>query len=362
MDIYEVLRERIDSHPMGAPAHPSLNEILRMLFTPEQANLATHLTWAAQPASVISQVSGIPEDEVTRLCQAMIKKGIVYTYQRKGNQLYALLPLAPGLYEFPLMLPEIEGVDHDRLRNLWLEYFEKAWVRTFAEMNPAMQRVLPIYKTIDDDTGVLPFEQVADYFEGARYITVGKCACREMAHKCDAPIETCFYLNEMGQYLVSIGAAREVTREEAMDILLKCEDAGLIHQGPNTAQGGDVICNCCSCCCTQMRGKLEWNGFSPASAFLCRVDEEACTACSICVDRCRTNAITVNDFAVINDNLCVGCGLCAKACPEDAMAIIRREDAQEAVSDMKAWALDAVGKRGRTEDYLRNLKPVLPKA
>ena len=40
MDIYQKLREKLNAHPSGAPELPEIFEILRILFTPEEAELA----------------------------------------------------------------------------------------------------------------------------------------------------------------------------------------------------------------------------------------------------------------------------------------------------------------------------------
>ena len=50
-----------------------------------------------------------------------------------------------------------------------------------------------------------------------------------------------------------------------------------------------------------------------------KVDEDACTACGTCFERCKFNAIVVEDFARIDEDKCVGCGLCVITCPEEAM-------------------------------------------
>jgi electron transport complex protein RnfB len=59
-------------------------------------------------------------------------------------------------------------------------------------------------------------------------------------------------------------------------------------------------------------------------------DEDSCTVCEICVDRCNVHAITVeNDMTVISKEKCIGCGLCASTCPTGSitMATKSREEA-----------------------------------
>ena len=47
-------------------------------------------------------------------------------------------------------------------------------------------------------------------------------------------------------------------------------------------------------------------------------DHEKCTACGICTDLCRYNAIENGDVDLVE---CEGCGLCALACPEEAISM-----------------------------------------
>ena len=54
MEPYEKLRELLDAHPSGAPPSKAFDEILRVLFSPEEAALASHMTLTLRPP-----VSGI---------------------------------------------------------------------------------------------------------------------------------------------------------------------------------------------------------------------------------------------------------------------------------------------------------------
>lgn len=48
------------------------------------------------------------------------------------------------------------------------------------------------------------------------------------------------------------------------------------------------------------------------------VDKE-CVACGLCVDVCPTNAITVDDIAIIDASACTDCGACISECPSAAI-------------------------------------------
>ncbi len=49
------------------------------------------------------------------------------------------------------------------------------------------------------------------------------------------------------------------------------------------------------------------------------VNKDRCTACNTCVELCRYDAITMNEYAEVDDFSCEGCGVCAHFCPEKAI-------------------------------------------
>ena len=55
--------------------------------------------------------------------------------------------------------------------------------------------------------------------------------------------------------------------------------------------------------------------------FVC--NENMCTGCRACVDRCIKDAISIRDDfdsfnAVINESKCIDCGACYKVCPNNS--------------------------------------------
>ena len=52
-----------------------------------------------------------------------------------------------------------------------------------------------------------------------------------------------------------------------------------------------------------------------------KIDKDKCTACSACVDVCPTEAITVDDVAIVDEEKCVDCGTCVDECPSEAITV-----------------------------------------
>jgi uncharacterized Fe-S center protein len=63
-------------------------------------------------------------------------------------------------------------------------------------------------------------------------------------------------------------------------------------------------------------GKLDMHaGISP------RIDTVNCTACGSCAEQCPADAITVDEYAVIDQETCIGCAQCIAVCPEGVIKI-----------------------------------------
>ncbi len=96
MDVYERLREVLDAHPSTAPKAKSIDEILRILFTPQEAAMAVFMSYKARKPSSIAQKAGFPEDEALRHLEMMAEKGIIFSRNKDGENLYGLAPLIRG--------------------------------------------------------------------------------------------------------------------------------------------------------------------------------------------------------------------------------------------------------------------------
>ncbi|HQG33063.1 MAG TPA: 4Fe-4S ferredoxin, partial [Deltaproteobacteria bacterium] len=103
MDVYDKLRQILDASPTGAPPSKIFDEILRMLFSPEEASLAVHMGLSPRKLSVIAKDAGLPEDEAEKMLEAMADRAVIFSREKDGIRSYSLLPTIPGLFEFPLM-------------------------------------------------------------------------------------------------------------------------------------------------------------------------------------------------------------------------------------------------------------------
>jgi len=178
---------------------------------------------------------------------------------------------------------------------------------------------------VTPEAQVLAFEDVKQLIMNARSVAVLDCVCRKLKGDCGKPLEVCLQLDKGADHIIARGTGREITREEAIDILRDAETAGLVHTTTNTRSAGTVICNCCDDCCIHWLGSsINDKRWIAPSRFTAVVDSDRCTACEVCVDRCHFNAISPSpqrDMVVINAEDCMGCGLCLVTCDFDALSL-----------------------------------------
>jgi Fe-S-cluster-containing hydrogenase component 2 len=356
MDVYERLREILDAHPSTAPKAKSIDEILRILFTPEEAALAVNMSFKTKKVSSIARATGVEESIARQNLESMANKGIIYSRNKEGEKLYALLPLIPGVFEFPFMKGGTTPM-HKRLGQLWEEYHHEALGASFAGSPTPLMRVVAVEKSITAQDRVHPYEEVKNFINDANYIALTQCACRVSVAKCDKPKEVCLIFDETGEFLVERGFARQISKEEGMKVLDQAEEAGLVHTSNNSADHANLICNCCPCCCTVLRGRTQLkhsHAFEP-SRFEARVVSEDCNGCAVCADeRCPMKAIeTKDDVAVINAAECIGCGLCVTGCTVGAIELLERKQPPPVQPTIREMGAKVLMEKGRLDAFLK---------
>jgi len=162
-----------------------------------------------------------------------------------------------------------------------------------------LMRVIPIETAMDSGSHAASYEEISHYLDGAHKFSVSNCSCRTareiMGEGCGHLKEDmCIQLDHAAEYYIRTGRAREITREEAYEIIHRAEENGLMHQIPNTDGSGKThaICNCCACSCFALRTSTMFkNNDMTRSNFVARVDREKCVACGQCVENCPMNAV-----------------------------------------------------------------------
>ncbi|MEQ8175956.1 MAG: 4Fe-4S binding protein [Syntrophomonadaceae bacterium] len=357
MDVYQRLQERLDAHAAGAPAHDAFTRILKIMFSEEEAEAACYLTFVPQSLSKISKKSGIEEARLTELFEALADRGAITGIKLREHTAYCLLPNVPGLFEFPFMRAQ-RNPHIKELSELWEQYHKEAFAANFAGTPTAQMRVIPVQKSIPLISEVVTYDQVAEMINKAKTFSVTDCACRvHMGNVCDNPIEVCLAFDNIAKILVDRDRARWIDKDEALRILDICEDQGLVHCINNSGDRPTLICNCCSCCCTLLRGITEYNvpNIIATSAFIVSLNQDDCIVCGVCLEnRCPVKALEeIGDMVEVNLDKCIGCGLCVSVCPTEALTMRRREVVPPVPPTAKEMITTILKEKGKLEKYIQ---------
>jgi len=356
MDDYERLRQILHKHPTGAPPSEAFQEILRTLFTPQEAHVALGMGFAPRTAQKIAAVAAVVEDEARIACESMANKGVIFARRKDGQMAYALLPTIPGIFEFPFMRGGGTPV-HDRLARLWEQYHREALGNEFAGSPTPFARIVPVEQSVHSEVQVLPYEELSVLLDGVQTFALAQCACRVSVAACDRPRDVCLIFDRTAEFLIERGLADRISRAQADEVVRRSEQAGLVHTTSNNQAGVTFLCNCCPCCCTVLRGltQLENPNAFARSRWRAEVDAELCVGCGTCEqERCPVAAVRVADgVATVDAERCIGCGLCASACEQQAVHMLPRpQSAPEPPETAAEAGMCIAAEKGRLEEFL----------
>lgn len=328
-DMYRQLQQQLDQYSMGFPATESGIElkILKHLFSEADAMMFAALTPMLENAeSLASRLNRSVADVATQL-DDMAERGLLFRLKKGDESRYGTIPFVHGLYEF-----QVKDLKPD-FAEMAKQYFEEAFDRAMQTGSDYFLRTIPVQQSIDVTHSIASYDDAMEILRSKPFIVVADCICRKTAdlidHDCGKPLEACFMFGSMGQYYVDRGMGRIISLEEALDILTKCREAGLVTQ-PATSQNPAGMCNCCGDCCGNLRALNKHP--KPAeivfSNYFAVVEIDACTGCETCLDRCQMNAIRMNDegLAVVHEDRCIGCGLCVITCPTEALKLAPKSE------------------------------------
>jgi len=337
---YLELQQRLDKGPQGAPASKALFDILKILFTEEEAKLVSILPINFVTAKKAAKIWKKTPEEAERILDILADKGLMFDGCQETERTYILAPPMAGFFEFSLMRTDGK-FDRKVLSELYHQYINKEedfLYAIFATETP-IDRVFVQEETIQEQhySEVLDYERVSHIIDTATCITVGDCYCRhKMEHlgkACDNPQEVCLTFNGSAKTLSKHGIAKEITKEKAYEIIDQVIKLGLVQIGDNVQEGINWICNCCGCCCEAIQAYKRL-GYSPKihSNFQPVMISENCNGCNICVQKCPLEAITLvtddsgKKYTQVDLDRCFGCGVCARNCNRDAIRMDRIEN------------------------------------
>ncbi|MGE5189619.1 MAG: ATP-binding protein [Gemmatimonadota bacterium] len=338
--IYGRLQRRLDRFPIGAPPAEALYEILRRLFTEEEAAIGCRMPIRFTDIAGIARRTGRTPDALRPVLDRMAGKGLVMDFEHRGRTQYILSPTVLGFFEFVFMRVRDDIPQGDVARHMIAYAHEDpAFARSVFAGKVQAGRAL-VHETAldpDDATRILDYERATQVVRDAKAHAVSLCFCRhiqEHAGKpCAKPMEVCTTLNATAAFLVRRGLARKISREEALDVFAATREAGLVHIADNVKRRPAFVCHCCGCCCAMLSAINRFRMFDAVvtSPFVASVDRAACSGCGLCAKRCPVGAVAIEGAgrearATVDGRICLGCGVCRPACAKQALRMAPRQE------------------------------------
>jgi len=327
---------------------PQLYALLEELFDPEEAKIASQMPMNTVSIAELASSTGREPREVDRLIDGMCNKGLVIGRPRGEVEVYSLLQIMPGIFEYQFMKGEVN--DRTRILARLFEDYQRVVYDladqavkqgTRIEAFP-FARVIPVEEEISAGMEVQPYDRVSAYIESADHIAVSCCYCRHhgelLGNACDKPKEVCLSFGPGAKFNDDRGFGRLISKEEALRILDMAEKEGLVHCSSNMGKFVDFVCNCCGCHCPilQTIKSSVMPSAGAASGYVVVVEEAECMGCGECVERCHMEALALDGDLVTRDALrCIGCGLCVSTCPTGALSMDPRKDRPHTPWDRK---------------------------
>jgi len=329
---YENLREHLDQYPIGFPASKTGADIriLKHIFEPEEAVIATKLTDKFEPLDKIYERSKLDMNisELREKLDTMVSKGAIHYNIIDGEKHYANAYLAIGMYEYQLkrLTPEF-------LADM-SEYAGNEFGIELFETKISQFRTVPVEKSVTAEHNLPTYEELEKIVNNSPgpYVAIN-CICRK-AHnmqgdtcKVTSRNDTCFGMGDMADMYINEGWGRELNRQEALEMLRLNQEEGLVFQAENI-KDPKFICSCCGCCCgiiTNLKEFPKTVDFFTTN-FYAEIDADECGGCGTCIEKCQIDAIKMkNEISKVNKRRCIGCGNCIASCPEEAIQLIKKD-------------------------------------
>ena len=371
---YRTLREKLDRFAVGAPGRTTIYEILKTIFSEEEAALAAQVPFRLASVRSLSRRTGFAEDTLRKRLEAMADRGLLFDLRIGGEMRYMLNPTMVGFFEFTMMRVR-DDLDQAKLGRLLHRYVieEPDFFGQFKEGTQTTPfRTLVHEDTVPENyTEVLDWERASYVVDSAQRWGLALCHCRHVRHHtgsdCEKlPMEVCLSLGFGADYLIRHGLSKPIERAEARALLERTREAGVVHLCDNVQRNPTFLCNCCGCCCEVLVGFKRFD-FLPntfSSNFQAEVDAATCNGCKKCLKRCPVNAIDmasqprqvkgkrVERRACPDPDVCLGCGVCVSACQTGALRLAPRAQRRITPEGTFTRVLSAALEQGKLHEML----------
>lgn len=367
-EVYVKARALLNTYGYGignTPNDHSYDMFMREL-TPEEAQAYLDMPWGQKfTVADFYRTSDYSIEECEEFCEALFNKRYVnrtstdngVTYEHVGFSMRMVNYHLPESLTDPAVTGSMfgpTGVFAEDLDELAYTKSGTPWFTPF-----------PVNASVVKDGAIDPYDDIDALLKSKNKFAVAPCICRGAyytmaggevpgypedssqlsdftteisSNKGYAHIETCLSIGEEAQALIDLGAGREITLDEALDIVHRAVDEGLVLERA-FSKNAECICCCDRDTCiaintwkavAQAQDIAEVRTFKQISHYDLEVDYNACVRCGTCEPRCPMEAITMDGtfngetgYPQVNAS-CFRCAQCAYVCPQGARMLVPR--------------------------------------
>jgi len=238
-ELLEVMKKRGGNY--AGMDIPEFFDMVEVLFTPQEAEVNNAMPRGPFTAESLAEGLGRDVGEMEAILEGMADKGLCMALKVEDVQYYQSARFMPGILEYQFLSGRTTRRDKQVAR--LIHDYEKAYDAKTGSVTTHFPtfRVITVDKTIDAGNQVHTYDQVQTFIDKYDDIAVGTCFCRHAASlrgedTHDMPSEVCLSFGMGAQYTSERLGTRMVSKSEAMEILDRAEEAGLIHMSQNTTE------------------------------------------------------------------------------------------------------------------------------
>ncbi|MBD3194896.1 MAG: 4Fe-4S dicluster domain-containing protein [Candidatus Lokiarchaeota archaeon] len=331
-------------------ANETLVNILKSLLNEDQGKFILNFRKPRLSFQDLKEKTGMEDDELMNMLNSLMDNGIIMDWPIENSDMmeYRLLPPVADTFEYSLVRFDRPLEQKKYLANLYEKMFEEATEVTqsnyeglmpiFKDKMPVFARIIPIEKEITvPQEKILPLHEASKIIDQQDIISLSECPCKLQKDLIGEPcqistdINRCIHFGNIGRYFIDHNLGKQISREEAKQVLKEAEADGLVHKTFHDDfeldQNENAICNCCKDCCilfqSYYRGVF---AFHTLTSYITELNEEKCKGCGTCVEKCPIEALSlINGKSQHDEKKCIGCGVCTTQCPEGARSLKRTE-------------------------------------
>jgi hypothetical protein len=102
-DVYRKLGRKIDNLTVRAPWNETFHEILKELYSAEEADLIVKMPYGLANLERIEKVTKYERPKLQKLLEGLSAKGLVMDLWMNGEYHYIPSPMVVGIFEFTMM-------------------------------------------------------------------------------------------------------------------------------------------------------------------------------------------------------------------------------------------------------------------